>query len=142
MKSTAIVCVAAAGIVAMGLAAGCSQAATAEKGHITEEITTAEQYDAKIVGADKPVLVDFYATWCGPCQQLAPVLSELEKKYAGRINFYRIDVDKAKDLSSAHGIKALPTLLFYKDGEVVKRLVGYQSKDSLTRLLDSLLKAE
>ncbi len=144
MKSTAIACMAAVGIVAMGLAAGGSQTATAEKAHIGigEEITTAAQYDAKVIGADKPVLVEFYDTRCGTCQRLAPVLSELEKEYAGRIRFRGIDVDKAKALFRAHGVKITPTLLLYKDGKVVKRVVGYQSKDSLTRLLDSLLKAK
>jgi thioredoxin 1 len=127
------------GVLAAALCtAGCSKTSAPDSAHFGEELSSDEQFQTKVIQADKPALVDFYATWCGPCQQLAPVLAELEGRYGGKVAFFRIDVDRAPALARRHNVQAIPTLLLYQDGKVVKRLHGLQPKDLLARELDGL----
>lgn len=121
------------GVVVMTLAFRGGQAAKAE------ELTTVEEFDTKVVQSDKPVLVDFYATWCGPCKRLAPILDELEVEYAGKVKFYRVDVDKARPLANRHGIRGVPTLVLYLNGQEADRIVGGRSKEVLIQYLDAVL---
>jgi len=121
---------------------GCSKSAGADLPHFGQPLTTPEEFEAKVVRSGRPALVDFYATWCGPCRMLAPVLAELEGTYRGRVDFYRVDVDQAKALASQHRIEALPTLILYRDGEVASRLRGYQTKGKLTGELDALCQGQ
>lgn len=121
------------GVVVMTLAFRGGQAAKAE------ELTTVQEFDSKVVESDKPVLVDFYATWCGPCKRLAPILDELEVEYVGKVKFYRVDVDKARSLANRHGIRGVPTLLLYLNGDEAGRIVGGRSKEVLIQYLDALL---
>ena len=122
------------GVVVMTLAFRGGPAASGE------EIVTREEFASKVLGSDKPVVVDFFATWCGPCKLLAPVLAELEEEYGDKIDFYRVDVDKAKQLASDYDVSALPTLVFFVKGKEVRdsRIVGLPSKQVLAQHLDAL----
>jgi thioredoxin len=95
--------------------------------------------DQWIFLGDKPCIIDFYATWCGPCRQIAPVLEELAQKYAGQIDIYKIDVDKEKELAAAFGIRSIPTLLFCpKDGQP-QLAQGALSKADFERAIQEVL---
>jgi thioredoxin len=86
-----------------------------------------------------PAIVDFYADWCGPCKRVAPILDKLAKKYAGKINFYKVDVDAERDLAAAHGIQSIPTMFFYPmkgDPKVVQGAMGEeQLEDAIQKIL-------
>lgn len=91
---------------------------------------------------DKPCLVDFYATWCGPCKMLAPILEEVAREYAGKIHIYKIDVDKESDLAGEFGIRSVPTLLLCPVGEEPKVLQGAMPKSQLKQVIDEVLLKE
>lgn len=84
-------------------------------------------------------LVDFWAPWCGPCRMLAPVIEELGEEFEGRAKICKVNTDEAQDLAAQFGIRSIPTLLFFKDGEVVDQLIGAQSKQAIASKLNSLL---
>ena len=89
---------------------------------------------------DKPAIVDFYATWCGPCKKLSPIMEKLSKKYEGKVNFYKIDVDKSSDLANTLNIKAIPTLIFLKDSlSSVIIMEGFMSEIELEYNISSYL---
>lgn len=83
-----------------------------------------------------PILVDFWATWCGPCRMLAPVIDELAQAYDGRLIVGKVNVDEQTDLARAFGIESIPTLLLFRDGEVVRRVVGYHTLAELEAMLE------
>ena len=89
---------------------------------------------------DKPALIDFYASWCNPCQMLAPVLDELSEEYAGKVDIYKVDVDDERELADIFGIRSIPTLLFIPMEGSPKRTMGAMPKSQLKELLDSMLK--
>ena len=89
---------------------------------------------------DKPALIDFYASWCNPCQMLAPVLEELSEEYAGKVDIYKVDVDDERELADIFGIRSIPTLLFIPMEGSPKRTMGAMPKSQLKELLDSMLK--
>lgn len=93
---------------------------------------------AEIINTDKPVLVDFWATWCGPCRALAPVIEELANEYEGKAVVGKCNVDDCEDLPMNFGIRSIPTLLFFKNGQLVDRLVGAASKAVIAQKLESL----
>lgn len=97
-------------------------------------------FDAVVLRSEVPVLVDFWATWCHPCKQQAPIVEELAKLYAGRVVMGKLDVDVHGKTSRRYNIEALPTLLIFKDGAVVKKIVGLTSKQALKAALDAALK--
>ena len=105
-----------------------------------KEITiTSENFEEEVLKSDKPVLVDFWAAWCGPCKMLSPVLDELAAEYSDRARFCKVNVDDELELSARFGIASIPTLIFFKNGEILKKTVGYREKDELEETLKELL---
>ena len=92
-----------------------------------------------LIADSKPVVVDFGATWCGPCQMVAPIIEELAHEYDGRVVIGKCDVDQDSDLPGRFNVRNIPTILFIKNGEVVSKLVGAQSKDALKKAIEGLL---
>jgi thioredoxin 1 len=95
------------------------------------EITDAN-FDTEVLKSDKPVLVDFWAVWCGPCKMVAPIVEELAKEYAGKLKVGKIDVDNNPDVSLRFGIRSIPTLMVFKDGKVVEQIIGAIPKRNVT----------
>lgn len=106
-------------------------------GNITN--VTNENWNQEVDQADKLVVVDFWAEWCGPCKALAPVLDELASEVSGKANIVKVNVDQASDLAAKFGIRGIPTLLFFKNGEVKNTLVGNQSKADILKHINSLI---
>jgi thioredoxin 1 len=104
----------------------------------TRDVTSAT-FDQEVLQSPEPVLVDFWATWCPPCRRLSPKVEELAQEYQGRLRVAKIDVDSNQDLAARYQIQAMPTLLFFKKGEVQAALVGDQQKQVIARQIDSLL---
>ncbi|MCX8206984.1 MAG: thioredoxin [Methanothrix sp.] len=88
---------------------------------------------------DKPVLIDFFATWCGPCRMQTPIMEELEKKYSGRIEIKKVDVDSNMELANRYNIMVVPTIVLEKDGKEVRRWLGVTPKEELSNAIDELL---
>lgn len=97
--------------------------------------TTAETFDEVVLRSDKPVLVDFWATWCGPCRMLAPILDELDVELADKAKIVKVDIDANNSLADRFGIMSIPTMLIVKDGKVVDRMVGYVPKSRIESAL-------
>ena len=104
---------------------------------VTELMT--EAFDTTVLKAEKPVLVDFWATWCGPCRMLAPVVEDLSEQYAGKVEFFKVDVGKCHDLAMRYGIMSIPTLMLFKNGEVLDKKIGVQPEGELKAMLDKAL---
>ena len=96
-----------------------------------------DQFDTKVIQSPSPVVADFYATWCGPCKILSPMLDQLAASFTNRIQFVKINLDEAPALSQRYDIEAIPTLLFFKHGQVVDRIVGLPAEDDLKSHLES-----
>lgn len=99
---------------------------------------TDQNFEA-LVAEGKPLVVDFWATWCGPCQMVGPIIDELSSEYAGKANIGKCDVDANSDLPGRFGVRNIPTVLFFKNGELVDKLVGAQSKGAYKQKIDGLL---
>jgi len=121
---------------------GCStretpaNSAAGEKHSMT--LTTAN-FDAEVLASQKPVLVDFWATWCGPCKIIAPIVEEIAAEYKGKVVVGKLDVDQNGDIASKYGIEGIPTLLVFKGGKVVDRIVGVVPKETITGKLTAAL---
>ena len=98
-----------------------------------------KSFDSEIAKAEGVALVDFWATWCGPCIALAPTIEEVAKDYKGKVTVGKIDVDKITDVTAKYKIKAMPTLIIFKDGKEVDRIVGGVPKKTITAKLDAAL---
>ncbi len=85
------------------------------------------------------MVVDFWATWCGPCRMVGPIIDELATEYAGKVNIGKVDVDANQDLPMRFGVRNIPTVLFIKNGEVVNKMVGAQSKEAFKKEIDAML---
>ena len=98
-----------------------------------------KSFDDKVLKADKPVMVDFWAPWCGPCRAVAPIIEELSEEYKDKIVFTRLNVDEAPQNASKFGISAIPTLLLFKEGKPVSQVIGFRPKAELKKILDEAL---
>ena len=100
---------------------------------------TDQNFETDVQESDLPVLIDFWAVWCGPCKAIAPVLEEIAKEYKGKIKVGKVDVDKNQDTASRYGVRSIPTLLLMKNGEIINQLVGAVPKSNITDILDDIL---
>ena len=104
-----------------------------------QAIAGEDNFQKVVLQSKSPVLVDFWAQWCGPCLATAPILEELAKEYADKMDFAKVDVDANGPLAAKYGIAAIPTMLVFKGGQPVQQIVGYKSKKELQKVLDEVL---
>lgn len=97
---------------------------------------TDSNFEIEVLKSDLPVLVDFWAPWCGPCRAIAPVIEELAKEYEGKVKVVKMNVDENPSTPSKYGIRAIPTLILFKNGEVVSQITGAVAKSSLKNMID------
>ncbi|GHC00080.1 thioredoxin [Cerasicoccus arenae] len=109
--------------------------ATSEK---VKELTT-DTFESVVLKSSTPVLVDFWAPWCGPCKMLAPILEEIASEMADRIQIAKVDVEENTDVAAQYQVNRLPTMLFFKDGKVVDQIIGWSSKPELSARLEALI---
>ena len=102
------------------------------------EVTDAN-FDTDVLKSEKPVLVDFWATWCGPCRAIAPIVEELAGEYQGKVTVGKMDVDRNTATPMRYKVTGIPTLLVFKGGQVVEQMVGYRSKDDIQKALNKHL---
>ena len=106
---------------------------------MSEVILTDANFEEEVLNASGPVLVDFWATLCGPCRMLAPVVEELANEYAGKVKVCKLDVDQGMNTTGKYQISSVPTLIAFKNGQIVFQTAGLQSKEALAAKLDALL---
>jgi len=102
---------------------------------MTEVMLTKDNFDEEVLKSDIPVLVDFFAEWCGPCKSLSPLISEIAEEYAGKVKVCKVNIDADGGLSSYYNIMSVPTLLFFKNGEQAGMMVGYRPKKDIINLI-------
>lgn len=101
-------------------------------------VLTDNNFD-ETIKASSVVLVDFWAVWCGPCKMIGPIVEEIAQEYAGKLTVGKVNVDENPSLSAEHGIMSIPTLLFFSNGKLAERIVGYKSKTELAKIVDKML---
>jgi len=101
------------------------------------KVINSNEFDATI--KDGTILVDFYADWCMPCRQLAPVLEELSEQYTGKVDFVKVDIEESRDIAERFGIMSIPTVIIFKNGEVAKQMAGFQPKQMFAQNIDEVL---
>ncbi len=100
---------------------------------------TDQNFDQEVLKSDQPVIIDFWAAWCGPCKALAPVVDEIAKQYQGKIKVGKMDVDKNQATPMRYGVRGIPTLLVFKGGQVREQIVGFVPKETIEKALDKSL---
>ena len=100
---------------------------------------TADRFEEEVLKSESPVLVDFWAEWCGPCKALGPAIDQIAEEYAGKMKVYKLNVQTEASVAGKYGVSSIPTLLVFKGGEVAERIVGLQPKDNITARLDPIL---
>lgn len=100
------------------------------------EVFTDDNFDEQVLGSDKLAIVDFWAEWCAPCRMIAPIIEELAGEYADKVKVGKLNVDENSKTATKYGIRSIPTLLFFKNGEILKQVVGVRSKAELKEIID------
>ena len=96
-------------------------------------------FESEVINSKKPILVDFWAEWCGPCKQIAPILEEISKEKVNELNIAKINIDENPNIPSKYLVRGIPTLMFFKDGEVIDTKVGSMPKSSIVEWINSLI---
>lgn len=104
-----------------------------------EKTITDSNFDSEVLKSKQPVLVDFWAEWCGPCKMLGPIVDRIAAANTSKITVGKMNVDDNPDTPQKYGIQGIPTLLFFKDGEVVSQMVGFQSQENIQRTIDEIV---
>ena len=102
---------------------------------MSDIMITGKEFEEKVIKSDKPVLVDFFATWCGPCKMMSPIVEQIAEELEDKVNVYKIDTDKDQELAYKYEIMSIPTFLIFKDGKLVNKLVGMRDKEELMKEL-------
>ncbi len=100
---------------------------------------TDDNFDSEVLKSDKPVLIDFWAVWCGPCRMIAPIVEELANEFDGKIKIGKLDVDENQGVSIKYGVRSIPTLLIFKDGKIKDTVIGAVPKSHLVQRLNAVL---
>lgn len=100
---------------------------------------TEENFESEVLKSAIPVLVDFWAPWCGPCRSMAPIIEDLAKEFDGKVKVGKVNVDENKNLAGNYGIMSIPTLILFKNGQNVGQMVGYTAKSALVKKIDGLV---
>ena len=98
-----------------------------------------ENFEKEVTKSDIPVIVDFWAEWCGPCKMLGPVFEEVSKEYEGKLKFAKLNTEEQSDIASEHGVMSIPTMIIFKEGKEADRIVGAMPKDTLKAEIDKRL---
>ncbi len=104
-----------------------------------EQKFTDSNFEADVLNNEKPVLVDFFADWCGPCQMMAPLIEEIAKQYEGKATIGKLNVDDNPKTALKYRVMSIPTMIFFKNGEIAEKIIGASSQKDITDILDSLL---
>lgn len=100
------------------------------------EIQSKEEFNQQVLESSKPVLVDFWAPWCGPCRMVGPIIEELAETYEGKIVIAKVNTDENSDLSQEYSIMSIPTIMMFNEGKIVEKLIGAQPKEELVNFID------
>ena len=101
--------------------------------------TSDDTFANDVLASDTPVLVDFWAPWCGPCRMVAPVVEELAEDYDGKVKFYKLNTDDNPNIAGQYGIRSIPTLLLFKGGNAVGQIIGFKPKQALAKEIDNII---
>ena len=101
---------------------------------MTEMNITKENFEAEVMNSDRPVLIDFWAPWCGPCRMLSPTISEIAEEYGDKVKVCKVNVDEQGELASTFGVMSIPTLVFIKEGKIVNSVTGVRPKDQIVNM--------
>ena len=104
-----------------------------------EKRFTSENFETEVLKSDVPVLVDFYADWCGPCKRMAPIVEQLASEYEGKITVGKVNIDDSTDLAIKYGVMSIPTLIVFRRGEVIRKEVGVQTKATVAKAINQAI---